>query len=216
MTFTVTTPEDLRRILQQAKDRGYEDGLADYPYSDTSDVADFIADAVDSLSRPTTDDKVAWETYRKESAAATSAVIQAYATGFGQGQVEMREAITLEEAAQRYPLAYSSLAQAVREGRLAARRSGKTWLTSPATIEQAITAGKLRPRIQEVPFDLVRHGGEWWADLGTGDLARAAAALLEARHGGHHEVRPNGHVLYYNGAADEPTGDVFSHMIGTL
>ncbi|MFA4945909.1 MAG: hypothetical protein WC789_14575 [Lentisphaeria bacterium] len=129
---------------------------------------------------------------------------------------QLQQAITLEEGSQRYQLAYSTLAQAVREGRLEARRSGKTWLTSPGAIEQAIAGGKLRPRIQDVPFDLVRVGAEWWADLGAGDLARAAAALLEARHGGHHEVRPNGHVLYYNGAADEPTGDVFSHMIGTL
>ena len=203
---------ELQDILEQARQRGYGDGIADYPHSDNSDVADLIAE----VGTPQGQSEEEWARLVREYAQIINQVAQAYAEGFGQGQVEMREAITLEEAAQRYPLAYSSLAQAVREGRLAARRSGKTWLTSPATIEQAITAGKLRPRIQEVPFDLVRHGGEWWADLGTGDLARAAAALLEARHGGHHEVRPNGHVLYYNGAADEPTGDVFSHMIGTL
>lgn len=55
--------------------------------------------------------------------------------------------ITLSEAAIIYPLAYSTLAQAAREGRIEARQSGpKTWITTRASIEQAIAEGKLRPR----------------------------------------------------------------------
>ena len=55
--------------------------------------------------------------------------------------------ITLTEAAELYPLAYSTLAQAAREGRLECRRSGpKTWITTRAAVEEAIANGKLRPR----------------------------------------------------------------------
>ena len=56
------------------------------------------------------------------------------------------KAITLPEAARLYPLAYATLAQAVREGRLEAWRSGVTWLTTRAAIERDIAEGKLRPR----------------------------------------------------------------------
>ena len=55
-------------------------------------------------------------------------------------------AITLSQAVEAYSLAYSTLAQAAREGRLKARRSGKIWLTTQAAIEAAIEEGKLRPR----------------------------------------------------------------------
>jgi len=54
--------------------------------------------------------------------------------------------ITLIEAARIYPLAYATLAQAAREGRIAARQSGATWITSRAAIEAAIESGRLRPR----------------------------------------------------------------------
>ena len=57
------------------------------------------------------------------------------------------DAITLFEAEELYPLAYSTLAQAAREGRLKARKSGpKIWLTTRAAIEEAIEAGRLKPR----------------------------------------------------------------------
>lgn len=57
--------------------------------------------------------------------------------------------ITLAQAAEFYPLAYSTLAQAAREGRLDARKAGpKTWLTTRAAIEEAIEEGRLRPRKQ--------------------------------------------------------------------
>lgn len=59
------------------------------------------------------------------------------------------EPITLNEAAGTFSmnLAYSTLAQAARESRLEARRSGpKTWLTTRAAIEEAIEAGRLKPR----------------------------------------------------------------------
>ena len=40
----------------------------------------------------------------------------------------------------------AQLAEAAREGRLLARQSGATWLTTRGAIERAIREGKLRPR----------------------------------------------------------------------
>lgn len=54
--------------------------------------------------------------------------------------------LTISEAAQEYSLAYSTLAQAVREGRVVAQQHGKIWLTTKAAIEEAIEAGRLKPR----------------------------------------------------------------------
>jgi len=54
--------------------------------------------------------------------------------------------VTLPEVADLYPLAYSTLAQAVREGRLQARQAGKIWITTRAAVEEAIAEGRLRPR----------------------------------------------------------------------
>jgi len=54
--------------------------------------------------------------------------------------------ISLTEAAAIVPLAYSTLAQAAREGRIMVRRSGATWLTTRFAIQAAIDSGKLRPR----------------------------------------------------------------------
>lgn len=56
------------------------------------------------------------------------------------------EPITLSEAADLYPLAYATLAQAAREGRIQARQSGRTWITTRSDIERAIEQGTLRPR----------------------------------------------------------------------
>ncbi len=57
-----------------------------------------------------------------------------------------RQQITLTEVAELYPVAYSTLAEAAREGRLRARQSGATWLTTRADVDRAIATGKLRPR----------------------------------------------------------------------
>jgi hypothetical protein len=46
--------------------------------------------------------------------------------------------LTLSEAADLYPVAYSTLAQYAREGKLEARRSGATWLTTRWGVEKAI------------------------------------------------------------------------------
>lgn len=54
--------------------------------------------------------------------------------------------VTLPHIAQSYPFAYSTIAQAAREGRIEAWRSGATWLTTRAAIEEAIEEGRLRPR----------------------------------------------------------------------
>lgn len=57
-----------------------------------------------------------------------------------------RQQITLAEVAELYPVAYSTLAEAAREGRLQARQSGATWLTTREAVDRAIAEGKLRPR----------------------------------------------------------------------
>ena len=54
--------------------------------------------------------------------------------------------ITLAEAAELFPLAYSTLAQAARERRIRARRSAGTWLTTRAAIQEAIERRISRPR----------------------------------------------------------------------
>jgi len=54
------------------------------------------------------------------------------------GIIGYDDAITLAEAAQLYPLAYSTLAQYARTGRLRARQSGSTWLTTRRDIEDLI------------------------------------------------------------------------------
>jgi hypothetical protein len=59
---------------------------------------------------------------------------------------ELSDVLTLREATRLYPLAYATLAQAVREGRLEARKSDGIWLTTKQAIEKAIEEGKLRPR----------------------------------------------------------------------
>jgi hypothetical protein len=56
------------------------------------------------------------------------------------------KAMTLREAAARYGIPYSTLTTAIYEGRLDARKSAGTWLTTEAAIDQAIKEGKLRPR----------------------------------------------------------------------
>ena len=61
---------------------------------------------------------------------------------------ELKDCLTLREAAKLYPLAYSTLAQAAKEGRLKARKSDGTWLTTRQEIEKAIERGSLRPRTE--------------------------------------------------------------------
>jgi hypothetical protein len=46
-------------------------------------------------------------------------------------------------------LAYSSLAEAVRKGRVEGRKSGGTWLTTVEALEEALEAGRIRPRRKE-------------------------------------------------------------------
>ena len=58
------------------------------------------------------------------------------------------QTMTLREAAHRYGLAYSTVAQAVREKRLAARKSAGVWLTTERAMEDAIDQRRLRPRNQ--------------------------------------------------------------------
>jgi hypothetical protein len=60
--------------------------------------------------------------------------------------------LTLSEAADLYPVAYSTLAQYAREGKLEARRSGATWLTTRWGVEKAINPPEvdLRGFITEV------------------------------------------------------------------
>lgn len=106
--------------------------------------------------------------------------------------------MTVTEAAERHRVPRASITWAIRRGELAAEKNGRAWEFWSNDFEDWLAG---RPG----------RGGHR-----TGHHRRQAPAPLEARHGGHHEVRPNGHVLYYNGAADEPTGDVYRHMVGTL
>ena len=54
--------------------------------------------------------------------------------------------ITIREAADLCGMSYYTLAQAAREGRIKARKSGDVWLTTREAISEAIKEGKLRPR----------------------------------------------------------------------
>ena len=54
--------------------------------------------------------------------------------------------ITLKEASARFGVPYSTLAQAVREGRVEARREKGTWLVSEDAMRVALESGRLRPR----------------------------------------------------------------------
>jgi hypothetical protein len=59
---------------------------------------------------------------------------------------EYDDPLTLSEATAIYPLAYATLAQAARESRIEAEQHGKIWLTTRTAIEEAIEAGRLKPR----------------------------------------------------------------------
>lgn len=60
--------------------------------------------------------------------------------------MEPQDTMTLSDAAKVVGMAYPSLAEAVREGRLKAWKSGKTWLTTRAYLKDAVDKGTLRPR----------------------------------------------------------------------
>jgi hypothetical protein len=61
----------------------------------------------------------------------------------------METILTIPAAARRIGLAYSSLAQAVREKRVRAWKSSGTWLVTVEALEEAIAAGRIRPRRKE-------------------------------------------------------------------
>jgi len=57
------------------------------------------------------------------------------------------QVMTLVELAEVLELSYDSLVKAARDkGRLQARQSGSTWLSTIAAVKNAIEAGTLRPR----------------------------------------------------------------------
>lgn len=58
----------------------------------------------------------------------------------------LNEVQTVAEVAQGLGMSRISLAQACQNGRLQARKSGATWLTTIAAVKAAIKAGTLRPR----------------------------------------------------------------------
>jgi hypothetical protein len=70
----------------------------------------------------------------------------------------MNDITTIPVAAKRIGLAYSSLAQAAREGRIwpledgsgeGAWKVGGTWFVRVRALEEAIEAGRIRPRRKE-------------------------------------------------------------------
>ena len=54
------------------------------------------------------------------------------------------ELISLAEAARRYGFSHSLLRQVARTGRLRARKIAKTWLTTPADVENYIRSRQKR------------------------------------------------------------------------
>ena len=60
-------------------------------------------------------------------------------------QVDWAAALDLRAAAAILKMAYSSLAEAIREGRLQGWRVGRTWLTTRAALDEAIQAGGIQP-----------------------------------------------------------------------
>jgi hypothetical protein len=52
----------------------------------------------------------------------------------------------LSVLSERMSIGYDTLARAARDGRLLARQSGVTWLSTSAAVEAALDAGRLRPR----------------------------------------------------------------------
>lgn len=57
---------------------------------------------------------------------------------------------TLAELADKMGLSYDSIAKAAREGRIQARQSGATWLSTIRAVSQAIETGHLRPRKRQL------------------------------------------------------------------
>lgn len=57
--------------------------------------------------------------------------------------------ISLAEAAERYGFSHSLLRQLARTGRLKAQKIAKTWLTSPADVEDYIRSRQRRGRYRE-------------------------------------------------------------------
>jgi hypothetical protein len=51
-------------------------------------------------------------------------------------QINERLPLALAEAAELYDLPYSTLAEWAREGKIKARQSGKTWITTPEAVER--------------------------------------------------------------------------------
>lgn len=54
--------------------------------------------------------------------------------------------MTASELAEGLNMSYDSLIGAMRAGRIQARQSGSTWLSTIAAVKNAIEAGTLRPR----------------------------------------------------------------------
>lgn len=111
----------------------------------------------------------------------------------------VNEVITLAEAAEDYPLAYATLAQYAREGKLQARRSGSTWLTTRWDVERLLEPQETNDRVAQVNWlnsvamdivdpldpreyrDLPRHGDDDDDDVGgIDDLAAVLVGEWEA------------------------------------
>jgi hypothetical protein len=111
--------------------------------------ADVEALAEAGASRP----EVIWQKGgdRRILAVATDEVTRVIGTWYdGESARDIKwqydDPLTLSEAADIYPLAYPTLAQAAREGRIEAEQHGSVWLTTRSAIEKAIEKGNLRPR----------------------------------------------------------------------
>lgn len=56
------------------------------------------------------------------------------------------EVMTGRELSEGMDIPYDSLVKAFREGRIQARQSGATWLSTVSAVKAAIEAGTIRPR----------------------------------------------------------------------
>lgn len=107
------------------------------PVVDLEDGAEIISDAIARLADNDVDGARRWVVVADSGEEAFNKLLE---------YVRATEAITLQEAAKEFGLAYRTFQGAAKDGRLSAWQSGSTWLTTRKAIQSAIDDGKLRPR----------------------------------------------------------------------
>lgn len=62
----------------------------------------------------------------------------------GHERLDIERLISLKEAADQFPISYSQLRRLARTGRLAARRLGRDWFTTPDDVAAYLANAELR------------------------------------------------------------------------